>query len=272
MGRVYERIPAHYQTIIENHPLFFVATAPNDSQNGHVNLSPKSSNGGLIMLDDHTLAFLDLTGSGSETSSHVMQNKRITLMLMNTEPNSAPLILRFYGSASILFPNELTMEMKNKFNPKLLQDPGFRAVFVVDVHRIQTSCGYSVPYFEFKGNRNTLIEWVNSKVKQNENGLIDYQIEKNSFSIDGQPSLAQHTNYDKVEKQQIHAVFQDGFYYGKLMKVNDNHTEFLMNPWFLSIKQKLKAMQPKYREQWIVPFWCGVVTSICLTKFIQNLK
>jgi hypothetical protein len=55
----------------------------------------------------------------------------------------------------------------------------------MDVELVQTSCGYGVPLFDFKGQRSTLIKWAETKGPK---GLQAYQLEKNTLSIDGYPT------------------------------------------------------------------------------------
>ena len=94
MGRIYEGIDAHQREWIAKQPLFFVATAPLDAE-GHVNLSPKGPIGSFRVLDDHTVAYLDVLGSGAETIAHLRENGRIVVMLCAFE--GPPRILRLHG-------------------------------------------------------------------------------------------------------------------------------------------------------------------------------
>lgn len=94
MGKVYERIDDRLRSFIDEQQVFFVATAPLSGQ-GHVNLSPKGRPGSLVVLDDHTVAYLDFGGSHAETLAHLRENARITLMWCAfTGP---PKVLRVHG-------------------------------------------------------------------------------------------------------------------------------------------------------------------------------
>src|SRR6059058_3779379 len=94
MGRVYDGIDERLAAWIARQPLFFVATAPL-AGDGHVNVSPKGPIGSLRVLDDHTVAYLDVTGSGAETIAHLRENGRIVVMLCAFE--GPPKILRLHG-------------------------------------------------------------------------------------------------------------------------------------------------------------------------------
>eukprot|EP00541_Cyclophora_tenuis_P019370 CAMPEP_0116575052 /NCGR_PEP_ID=MMETSP0397-20121206/19740_1 /TAXON_ID=216820 /ORGANISM="Cyclophora tenuis, Strain ECT3854" /LENGTH=141 /DNA_ID=CAMNT_0004103895 /DNA_START=77 /DNA_END=502 /DNA_ORIENTATION=- len=119
-----------------------------------------------------------MTGSGNETSAHAAENGRITFMWCAFE--GPPRILRLYGEGEVVLPDtERWNELKNHFAGVL---PGTRQIVVNHVKRVQTSCGYAVPYFDYKEDRNTLQKW--SKVKK-EDGLREYRREKNQHSIDG---------------------------------------------------------------------------------------
>jgi hypothetical protein len=69
VGRVYAGIDARLREWIARQPLYFVGTAPL-AADGHVNVSPKGPIGTLRVLDDRTIAYLDVVGSGAETIAH----------------------------------------------------------------------------------------------------------------------------------------------------------------------------------------------------------
>ena len=62
---------------------------------------------------------------------------------------------------------------------------GAREIVRLAVDRVQTSCGYGVPLFDYKGERPSLDNWAKSK---GEEGLEDYRRKHNSVSIDGLPT------------------------------------------------------------------------------------
>lgn len=65
MGKIYERIDDRLRDWIGRQPLFFVGTAPL-AGDGRVNVSPKGPIGTLRVLDERTVAYLDMVGSGAE--------------------------------------------------------------------------------------------------------------------------------------------------------------------------------------------------------------
>src|SRR5919205_4393011 len=141
MGKVFAGIDDRLSAWIMRQPLFFVGTAPLDGE-GHVNVSPKGPIGTLRVLDDHTIAYLDLSGSGAETIAHLRENGRIVVMLCAFE--GPPRILRLHGRGEVVTPDDARFEQliaRCEF-----ADPGLpearRAVIVVDVERIADSCGY----------------------------------------------------------------------------------------------------------------------------------
>ena len=79
MGKIYEAIDGRLREFVDAQPMFFVATAPS-GPDGHVNVSPKGMTGSFVVLDPHTVAYLDFHGSGAETIAHLRQNGRITIM------------------------------------------------------------------------------------------------------------------------------------------------------------------------------------------------
>src|SRR5919107_2208162 len=103
MGRIYERIDEHQQNWISKQSMFFVGTAPS-GDDGHVNVSPKGPIGSLKVIDDHTIAYLDIVGSGAETIAHLRDNGRICVMLCSFE--GPPRILRLHGRGEVLLPGD----------------------------------------------------------------------------------------------------------------------------------------------------------------------
>ncbi|MBE9069054.1 pyridoxamine 5'-phosphate oxidase family protein [Leptolyngbya cf. ectocarpi LEGE 11479] len=169
-----EMTPAH-QEFIQKQQLFFVATAPL-SADGHVNLSPKGLDT-FCILSPTQVAYLDLTGSGNETSAHLVENGRITLMFCSFDRQ--PLILRLYGGGMTVLPDSTQW---TDVAPYFELIPGVRQIIVVDVHRVQTSCGFGVPMYDYQGQRPTLPTWAQ---KKGSTAVAQYQIEKGSTSIDG---------------------------------------------------------------------------------------
>lgn len=162
----------HKQFIAQQH-MYFVGTA---GAEGMVNLSPKGMDS-LRVLDSNTVAWLNLTGSGNESAAHVLENGRMTIMFCSF--GRQPLIMRLYGLARMVHPRDQQWQDLFSLFPAM---PGARQIFVLDVALVQTSCGYAVPHYEFKSDRNTLLNWAE---KQNPQGIEDYWQEKNTRSLDG---------------------------------------------------------------------------------------
>ena len=179
MARVLDGISAELQAFLEAQPVFFVATAPT-SADGHLNCSPKGLDT-FRVLDPHTVAYLDLTGSGIETVAHLRDNARITLMFCAFD--GRPDIIRLYGRGRVLRVDAPdAAELLTRF-PEL---PGMRSVIVVDVERVSSSCGYAVPRMRLDAPRDELLNWF---AKKGAPGLEEYWAEKNAESIDGLPGL-----------------------------------------------------------------------------------
>ena len=178
MAKLFDCITDDLQRFIAAQQIFFVATAPLHPT-GHVNLSPKGLDS-LRILSPQRVAYLDFTGSGNETSAHLQENGRITLMFCAFE--GPPRILRLYGQGQTVLPNSSDW---NALYPLFPAIPGARQIIVTDVDRIQTSCGNGVPLFEYLGQREQMVIWADKKGEQ---GLQDYWHQKNMVSIDGLPT------------------------------------------------------------------------------------
>lgn len=167
--------PAHRE-MLESAPLFFVATAAPD---GHVNVSPKGLDT-LRILSPTRLAYLDLTGSGNETAAHILQCNRITLMTCSFTRNA--MILRVYGTARSVKPGDPEWHEHLALFPKIA---GTRQIFLIDVEKVQTSCGFAVPEMELVAERQTLVKWAEGKSPQE---LEEYRVQNNLTSIDSYPT------------------------------------------------------------------------------------
>lgn len=178
MAKVFPEITERLRSFIEAQHMFFVASAPLTAD-GHVNLSPKGMDC-LRILGPLQVAYLDLTGSGNETSAHLQENGRITLMFCAFE--GPPNILRLYGKGRTVV---IGTPEWDQLLPLFPSYPGMRQIIVVDVERVQTSCGFAVPLYEFKGQRETLKKWA---IAKGDDGLVEYWKEKNMTSIDGLPT------------------------------------------------------------------------------------
>jgi predicted pyridoxine 5'-phosphate oxidase superfamily flavin-nucleotide-binding protein len=179
MGKLYETLTPELRAFLAQAPMFFVATAPLDAQ-GHVNLSPKGSMDTFAVLDDTTVAYLDLIGSGAETIAHLRENGRITLMFCSF--SRRPKTLRLYGEGRCVFPDSPAWDgLVGRFGTH----PIPRSIVVVSVTRITDSCGFTVPEMTLVTERDLQDKWGERKSKQQ---LEDYMVLKNSTNIDGLPA------------------------------------------------------------------------------------
>lgn len=176
MAKFYSALTQPLMGFIQEQSIFFVATAP---QQGRVNLSPKGMDT-FRCLSDREVAYLDLTGSGNETSAHLEENGRLTIMFCSF--SAEPLILRLYGQGKVVRPRSPDWaELLQYFEPL----PGARQVIVMQIEQVQTSCGFAVPRMEVLGERTTLKDWAQQKGAE---GLQAYWQAKNQVSIDGLPT------------------------------------------------------------------------------------
>jgi len=176
MATFYDSISPDLQKWIEAQHILFVASAPL-SATGHVNLSPKGLDC-FRVLGPNQVAYLDLTGSGNETSAHLAENGRITFMFCSFD--SAPRILRLFGRGETLLPGSPAYTSLRAHFPA--DYPGVRQIIAADIYQAQTSCGFAVPFMEFVQERDTLLR---ANAAKGEDGLAQYRIEKNSVSVDG---------------------------------------------------------------------------------------
>jgi hypothetical protein len=178
MGKSFTSIQDHHKTFIEQQKLFFVATAPLNEE-GHVNLSPKGFDS-FRVLSESKVAYMDIVGSGNETSAHILENGRITFMFCAFD--GPPKILRLYGKGYTVLPGDAEWaELAAHFTRQL----STRQIIVADIHTVRTSCGFGVPLYEYAGERDHAQKWAENKGPE---GLEAYKQEKNLVSLDGLPT------------------------------------------------------------------------------------
>ncbi|MGB1141226.1 MAG: pyridoxamine 5'-phosphate oxidase family protein [Halioglobus sp.] len=170
---MYEALDDKHVEFIGKQQIFFVGTA---GAEGFINVSPKGMDSFRI-LDNTTVAWLNLTGSGNESAAHVLENGRMTIMFCSF--NKQPLIMRLYGAARAVHPRDDDWAELSAQFPDI---PGTRQIFVQDVSLVQTSCGYAVPRYDYTGERETLRKWAENK---GEDGIREYWEQNNTQSLDG---------------------------------------------------------------------------------------
>jgi hypothetical protein len=179
MGKLYDAIDDRLTAFIEQQKMFFVATAPSGDE-GHVNVSPKGYDSFRI-LGPNEVAFLDLGGSGIETIAHLRENGRITFMFCAFEGKAN--ILRLYGTG------EATCFDDEGFAEKLALFPEFpkaRAIITAKIHRIADSCGWGVPFYDFKSERDQLKRYGDNFTEAE---MKERVYAGNATSIDGLPGM-----------------------------------------------------------------------------------
>ena len=179
MGRTTPDIDDQVRQFIQSQHMFFVATAPRDDR-GLINLSPKGLDTFRI-LGPRLVGYADYTGSGVETIAHIRENGRLTIMFCAFDGRAN--ILRLYGRGRVVERADADFAgLAATFDVR----EGVRAIVLLDVTRVSDSCGFGVPLYEFRGQRDQLPAWASKKGEQ---GLIEYQAKKNTTSLDGLPGL-----------------------------------------------------------------------------------
>ncbi|MDT8446400.1 MAG: pyridoxamine 5'-phosphate oxidase family protein [bacterium] len=176
MAQFFDALSDKLIEFIQEQKVYFVATAPFE---GRINLNPKGLDS-FRVLGPKTFAFLNLTGSGNETSAHLFENGRITVMFCSFDQK--PLILKLYGQGRAVYPRHPEWEeLYSQFTPHLAA----RQIVLVQLDSAQTSCGYGVPFFEYQGDREKLTQWG---LKKGPEVLAEYRAQNNQTSIDGKPT------------------------------------------------------------------------------------
>ncbi|KAG0252414.1 hypothetical protein BGZ95_006647 [Linnemannia exigua] len=186
MGKFYDEINADQQEWIKQQKMFVVASAPL-SATGTVNASPKGYDCFRI-IDANKACYLEMTE----------ENGRLTIMFMAFE--GAPKILRLFGIGHVCRVG--TSEYESLFaahykgtTPDFETVEGKRSIIVISVDKVGISCGFGVPYYEYKENRPTLLNYWGKKT---EDKVVEYWVKKNAQSVDGLPGM-KHERMSQVE-------------------------------------------------------------------------
>lgn len=179
MAKQFAEIGRQHRDFIERQHIFFTASAAAGSR---INLSPKDA-ASLRVLGPNRVAYLDCTGSGNETSAHMLADGRLTIMLCAFQ--GPPLIMRLYGVGEVLRRGTVGYDeiLAGAFDGR--EPVGARQIVVLSVDLVQTSCGYGVPLFDYVDERPSLTRWAEAK---GEEGLEAYRRAENTVSIDGLPT------------------------------------------------------------------------------------
>jgi hypothetical protein len=212
MVKFYPALDENHVEFITRQPLFFVASAP--WAGDHINVSPKGHpSRSFCVLGPNTVAYLDATGSGCETISHVYENGRVTVMFCSFGPS--PQIMRLFCKGRVVEKwDQHYQELRARMATENCNDidlTGARAIIVLKVQKVQTSCGFGVPILsngaadttedattvvEHDENtdtndgwkpRDTMDSWARKMLEKQE--LMDYQKRSNHQSLDGLPGL-----------------------------------------------------------------------------------
>ena len=173
MAVKFDSINKEHRAFMEAQKMFVIGSA---GAEGFINVSPKGMDSFKI-VDENTVIWLNYTGSGNETSAHVQENGRMTVMFNSFD--KAPLILKLYGKATVIHQkDDRWAEMVAHFDESV----GIRQFFEMKVELVLTSCGYGVPKYEYKGERDTLKKWADKKGRD---GIEEYWAENNTHTLDG---------------------------------------------------------------------------------------
>lgn len=179
MGKQFSQIDDPHRVFIARQRIFFVASA---ARTGRINVSPKDA-ASLRVLDARRVAYRDLTGSGSETSAHLLADGRLTIMFCAFD--GPPQIMRLYGRG-------LSLPRGSDGYSRLLaaafggvEPMGTRQIVTLDIDLVHTSCGYGVPLFDYRCDRKSLARWAETK---GDEGLEAYRRENNARSMDDLPT------------------------------------------------------------------------------------
>jgi len=151
LGKQYKALSDKDIAFIEKQKLFYMAS----SSKGEVNLSPKGYDT-IRVLDNNTVVFLDYPGSGNRTYRDCQNDGEFTLLFNAFEGKA--MILRLFCKATLI---ENGSDKFSNYAQMFQEEENLiRNFFLFKIYGVESSCGESVPYMEYKGERDSLKEWV----------------------------------------------------------------------------------------------------------------
>jgi hypothetical protein len=148
---------------------------------------------------------MDLTGSGIETHAHLHEPGNARICIMFIAFDGPPRIVRLWGKGKVMengTPAFDTFVQDHKVPLK----PGSRSIIVIDIDQCATSCGFSVPYYDFKGHRPILDDFFEKKdakfrAGDEKESMDRYWAWKSQLSIDGLPGMKR--GYEFAQKNGV---------------------------------------------------------------------
>ncbi|KAI0638781.1 hypothetical protein C8Q77DRAFT_1213548 [Trametes polyzona] len=266
MGKFYDSIPPELIPWLLKQEVFWVATAPL-SPEAHVNVSPKGVRDSFHVISPTRVWYQDLTGSGVETISHLRENGRITLMFSAFE--GPPRIVRLFGTGTV---HEFGSPEYDALITPETRRPGSRSAIVIDVHKVGSSCGYAVPYYEFKGHRQVLLDYFTAREHADqrdpsahaEKGLKAYWEEKNTRSIDGLPGVTIAPKAERTPEFREEMKRADTAENGSAKPAANGSRS-------VAIKTAQNQTQRKRVEEWAIAFALGIAVAAMYVQVARIL-
>jgi len=147
---------------------------------------------------------LDTSGSGNETISHLYEPNNARLTISFCAFDGAPNIVRLWGHGRVLergTPEYEALIPLDGERERKLNMPGLRAIIWLDIEQVGTSCGFSVPCYDFVKYRTQLEDFAANKQRKFErtgnweDSYEQYWAWKNAKSVDGLPGLKRAVIY-----------------------------------------------------------------------------
>lgn len=172
MGKQYKSLTDDDREFIKEQKLFYIASCSGKE----VNLSPKGYDT-LRVIDEKTLVFLSYPGSGNRTYSDALNDGEFTLVF-NAYEGVAKILRLFCKAKAIESQSEKFYEYVELFSEK---ESIVRDFFEFSLYAVESSCGESVPFMEYKSDRNALRDWA---VSMDEKGNLKEYKEKHFVPVD----------------------------------------------------------------------------------------
>jgi len=161
MGKRYKELTDADIDFIKEQKLFYIAS----SSGNEVNLAPKGYDT-IRVLSKNKLLFMSYPGSGNRTYRDAQNSGEFTIVF-NAFSGKAKILRLFCRAEVIEKDNQNFNSYIKEFDEK---ESVVRNLFIFNIYAVESSCGESVPFMEFKSERDSLRDWA---VKLDYNGKLE---------------------------------------------------------------------------------------------------
>lgn len=170
MGKRYDFISEENKEFIRGQKVFFMASCSGKE----VNISPKGYDC-FRVLDERAALYMDYPGSGNKLARDISEGGEVAVMFCSFA--GPPKILRLFCDGELLEKSDPRFGRLMSLHFANTPPETIRRLALLKVYSVEVSCGESVPFFDYVGEREGLRNWA---VKMSAEGKLEPYMESHS--------------------------------------------------------------------------------------------